>query len=163
MPIAPGAPAPEARAVPLGDGGEPLALVTLAARGPALLFFYKGDCATCAVAAHVLPRAAAIRGLAVAAISQDDAVATAVFARDHRLAAPVQVVVDPEPWRASDAFGVRATPTWVLLAPGGRVDAVLEGWSRDDANALAARAAALAGAPTAAVSTAADGPAFRPG
>jgi hypothetical protein len=40
---------------------------------------------------------------------------------------------------------------------------VREGWSRDDANALAARAAALAGAPAVTVSTAADGPAFRPG
>jgi hypothetical protein len=60
-------------------------------------------------------------------------------------------------------LGVLATPTWVLLAPGGRVDAVLEGWSRDDANALVARAAALAGAPAAVVSRPADGPAFRPG
>ena len=75
----------------------------------------------------------------------------------------MRVLVDPEPWPASEAFGVRSTPTWVLLAPGGRVDAVREGWSRDDANALAARAAALAEAPARLVSTPADGPAFRPG
>ncbi len=162
MPIAPGVPAPEAHAVPPGDA-EPVALATLAGTGPALLFFYKGDCPACDTAAHVLPRAAAIPGLAVAAVSQDDVLPTEAFAREHGLAAPVRVLLDEEPWPASDAFGVRVTPTWILLAPGGRVDAVLEGWSRDDANALAARAAALAGAPAAAVSTAADGPAFRPG
>ncbi len=161
MPLPPGAPAPDVRATPLGGGA--LAIPSLAASGPALLFFYKGDCGTSGAAAHVLPRAAAIRGLAVAAISQDDAGATDAFARAHGLAAPVRVLVDPEPWPASDAFGVRATPTWILLAPGGRVEAVLEGWSRDEATALAARAAALAGAPAAAVSTPADGPAFRPG
>jgi peroxiredoxin len=155
-------PAPDARAVPLGDG-EPVALASLASAGPALLFFYKGDCGACAAAAHALPRAAAIPGVAVAAVSQDERLATEVFARDHRLGAPVRVLLDPAPWPASHAFGVRATPTWILLARGGRVDAVLEGWSRDDVNALAARAAALTGAAAAVVSTAADGPAFRPG
>jgi peroxiredoxin len=161
MPLAPGDSVPAARAVAL-DGG-PADLPALAAHGPALLFFYKGDCGASDAAAHVLPRAAAIPGLAVAAVSQDDAFLTEVFARNHRLDAPVRVLVDPEPWPASGAFGVRSTPTWVLLAPGGRVDAVGEGWSRDDANALAARAAALAGVPARLVSTAADGPAFRPG
>ncbi len=170
MPIAPGRPAPDARVLPLAARDaedelavEPVALRALAARGPVLLFFYKGDCGASDAAAHVLPRAAAIPGLSVAAVSQDDDLLTSAFARDHGLAAPVRVLVDPEPWPASDAFGVLATPTWVLLAPGGRVDAVLEGWSRDDANGLAARAAALAGVPAVVVSTPADGPAFRPG
>lgn len=161
MPLAPGSPSPPATAVALD--GTPVDLATLAARGPALLCFYKGDCGASDAAAHVLPRAAAIPGLAVAAVSQDDAFLTDVFARNHRLETPVRVLVDPEPWPASDAFGVLATPTWFLLAPGGRVEAVLEGWSRDDVNALAAHAAALAGVRPAVVSTPADGPAFRPG
>ncbi len=161
MPIGLGSPAPAARAVDL-DGGE-VTLSALASAGPALLFFYKGDCGASDAAAHVLPRAAAIPGLAVAAVSQDDDFLTEVFARNHRLAPPVRVLVDPQPWPASDAFGVLATPTWILLAPGGKVDAVLDGWSRDDANALAARAAALANVPARVVSTASDGPAFRPG
>jgi peroxiredoxin len=143
--------------------GTPVDLATLAARGPALLFFYKGDCGASDAAAHVLPRAAAIPGLAVAAVSQDDAFLTDVFARSHGLETPVRVLLDPEPWPASDAFGVLSTPTWFLLAPGGRVEAILEGWSRDDANALAAHAAALAEARPVPVSTPADGPAFRPG
>src|SRR5512138_1176647 len=160
MPLVSGATAPPARAAAL-DGAE-ADLLALAAAGPALLFFYKGDCGASDAAAHALPRAAGIPGLLVAVVSQDDAGATRAFVARHRLDG-VRVLVDPEPWPASDAFGVRATPTWVLLAPGGRIDAVLEGWSRDDANALAARAAALAGAPAQVVSTPADGPGFRPG
>jgi len=97
-------------------------------------------------------------------VSQDAPEATDGFSNAHRLLARgVQVLVDPEPWPASDAYRILTTPTFVLLARRGRVEAVLEGWSRDDANALAARAAALAGAPAPIVSTPTDGPAFRPG
>src|SRR5512133_1520540 len=157
MPLVPGTPLPPA-ARALALDGAPVDLGALVAAGPALLFFYKGDCGASDAAAHVLPRAAAIPGLAVAAVSQDDPFLTGVFAKNHRLGDAIRVLVDPEPWPASDAFGVVATPTWILIAPGGRVEAVLEGWSRDDANALAARAASLAGAPPAVVSTPADGP-----
>ena len=161
MPLATGSSAPSAKARDLA--GRAVELAALAAGGPALLFFYRGDCGASAAAAHALPRLAAVRGVAVAAVSQDDAAQTAAFTKAHAFGARVHVLVDPEPWPASHAFDVRVTPTWVLLAPGGRVEAVLEGWSRDEANALAARAAALAGAPAPLVSTAADGPAFRPG
>jgi peroxiredoxin len=161
VPLPPGSSAPPAQA--LDAAGAPVALASLAASGPALLFFYKGDCGASDAAAHALPRAATIPGLAVAAVSQDDPSLTGRFARAHRLEPRVRVLVDPEPWAASEAFGVLATPTWILLAPGGRVVAALEGWSRDDVNALAARAASLAGAAPAIVSTPADGPAFRPG
>lgn len=163
MALAPGTSAPDARALPLG-AAEPIALAALASAAPALLFFYKGDCAASGLAAHALPRlSAAVPGVAVAAISQDGDADTRAFAAEHGLAGSVSVLVDPPPYPASDAFGVLATPTWFLLAPGGRVDAVTEGWSRDDANALAARAAALAGVPAPVVSTPADGPGFRPG
>ena len=139
-------------------------LAALARGGPAVLFFYKGDCGASDAAAHVLPRLAAIPGLGVAAISQDGVEDTEAFSRTHRLAdRGVQMLVDPNPWPASVAYGVLSTPTFVLVAPGGRVAAVLEGWSRDDANALGAHAAQLAGAAVPIVSTSSDGPAFRPG
>ncbi|HSN91322.1 MAG TPA: redoxin domain-containing protein [Anaeromyxobacteraceae bacterium] len=145
------------------DGGA-LALPVLAAAGPAVLFIWKADCPTCHTAAHALPRLAAVAGLRVAAISQDGPAETRAFAAAHGWdRAPVDLLLDPEPWPASDALGVRATPTWILLAPGGRVEAAAEGWSREEANALAARAAALAGAPATVVSRPEDGPALRPG
>ena len=162
MPVSAGAPAPEAAA--LAADGRTLPLRSLAARGPALLFFFKGSCPATAAAAGALPRLAAVRGVSVAAISQDDAADTAAFAAEHGWGSGVLVLRDPEPWPASDAYGVQSTPTWVLVAPDGRIERVLEGWSRDDANALAARAAEIAGAPPAVIASAADGgPAFRPG
>jgi peroxiredoxin len=162
MPLSPGSPIPPASARDLA--GAPVDLAALAARGPALLFLYKGDCPASEAAADVLPRFAEIPGLAVAAISQDGDADTGAFAVAHGwVGTRVQVLVDPAPWRASDAFATASTPTW-MLAAGGRVDAVREGWSRDDANALAARAAALAGAPAPVVSRPEDGgPAWRPG
>jgi peroxiredoxin len=161
VPIPTGSPAPSARV--LGPHGAAVDLAALAATGPLVLFFYKGDCGASEAAAHVLPRLAAVPGVAVAAISQDSDADTRRFAAAHGLEGPVRVLQDPEPWLASRAYDVFATPTWFLLAPGGAVEAVGEGWSRDEANALAARAAALAGAPAPVVSTPADGPAFRPG
>jgi peroxiredoxin len=161
MTLRPGDPAPRARVRDLSRGAADLA--ALAGAGPALLFFYKGDCPASGLAAHALPRLAAVPGVAVAAVSQDGDAETRAFAARHGLGGRVAILVDDPPYPASDAFGVRATPTWFLLAPGGRVEAVDEGWSRDEANAMAARAAALAGAAPPVVSTAADGPGFRPG
>lgn len=116
------------------------------------------------MAGPVLPRFGAVPGLAVAAVSQDDLEATRAFAAASGWAVRVRVLRDPKPWPASDACGVRATPSWVLVAPGGRVEMVAEGWCRDDANALAAAAARLAGAPAQVVSRP-DGPepALHPG
>ena len=146
----------------LGGAGSELA--TLAAGRPALVFFYKGECAASDLAAGVLPRFAAISPrLAVIAASQDDPVATRAFAEAHGWS-DVQVRCDREPWPASDAFGVRATPTWFLLDGSGAVVGAAEGWSRDDVNGLAREAARLAGAPPVDVAPG-DGslPAFRPG
>ncbi len=143
--------------------GVAVDLAALAVDRPALVFFYRGDCPASGAAAHVLPRLAAIPGMAVAAVSQDGEAATRAFAEEHALGTGVRVLRDPEPWPASRSYAILTTPTFVLLAPGGRVDAVAEGWSRDDANGLAARAAVLAGAAPVTVSFPGDGPAFRPG
>lgn len=173
MPVTPGAPSPPSQALALARepeapelaaAGAPVELPALAASGPAVLFFYKGECGASDAAAHALRRLAAVPGLAAAAISQDEPWLTEAFSATHGLqAGGVQVLVDPAPFPASDAWGIRATPTFVLLGRGARVEEVLEGWSRDAVNALAARAAVLAGAPAVVVSTPADGPAFRPG
>jgi len=162
VPIPTGSPAPAAAARSLD--GSPRDLASLWRRGPALLFFFKCDCPTSPLGARVLPRFAALPGLAVAAVCQDGEEETRAFAEAYAWRGAVEVLIDPEPWPASDAFGVLASPTWFLLGPGGRVEAVAEGWSRAGADALAARAAALAGAaPVAVVQPGDGGPAFRPG
>jgi hypothetical protein len=164
VPTLAGAGAPPGAVLDLAAGASPLDLRSLATAGPALVVFYKADCAASEAAGPVLPRFAEIPGLAVAAVSQDEAAAAAAFARAHRWGRGVRTLRDPEPWSASDAWGVGVTPTFVLLAPGGRVEAVAEGWSREEANGLAVRAAALAGAAPVVVSRPEDGgPAYRPG
>jgi peroxiredoxin len=162
VPLASGASAPPAALRELS--GAPARLEELFARGPALLFFHKADCPATVVAATVLPRFAAVPGLALAAVSQDEPEEARAFAAASGWGEAVRVLLDPEPWPASDAYAVRATPTWLLVARGGRVEAVTEGWSRDDANGLAARAAELAGAAPPIVSRPGGAePALRPG
>jgi peroxiredoxin len=162
VPLATGTPAPPAAV--WDPAGATKRLEDLFARGPALLFFHKADCPATVVAAPVLPRFAAVPGLALAAVSQDGTEEARAFAAASGWGESVRLLLDPEPWGASEAYAVRATPTWVLVARGGRVEATAEGWSRDDANALAARAAALAGAPPPVVSRpGGPEPALRPG
>lgn len=162
MPIAPGSAAPDLAALDLE--GRSFRLASLWAAGPALLFFFKDECAACEVAAPVLPRFAAVPGLALAAVSQDGPGPARAMAAAAGWGPAVRRLVDPEPWPAAEALGLRSTPTWVLVERGGRVAAVAEGWSRDDANGLAARAASLAGS-AAPVVARPDGPepALRPG
>ncbi len=144
-------------------GGDELPLTGLGT-GPALLFFHKADCPATAVAAKVLPRFAGVPGLAVVAVSQDDAEEARELAAESGWMGGVLLLRDPEPWPASDALGVHATPTWFLVAPDGRIEMAAEGWARDDANALAAAAARLTGSAPLLVSRP-DGPepALRPG
>lgn len=142
-PLQPGQPLPGAGVI---DGtGASVRLVALADAGPALLFVYKADCPATEVAGPVLPRFAALTGLRVVALSQDGEAETAAFAAACGWPGAVRVLFDPEPWTASDALGARVTPTWVLVERGGRIAGAAEGWSREDANRLAAAAASLLG------------------
>lgn len=164
MAATPGEPIPDA---PLRtpDGGGAW-LRGLSGDRPALLFVYKGDCGASELAAAVLPRFSVIRELPVVAISQDAPGEAVAFAAAHGWQGAVRLFVDDEPWPASEALGIASTPTWILLGRGGRVDRVSTGWSRDEANDLAAAAAALVGAagPPPKVGRPEDaGPAFRPG
>jgi len=155
VPIDAGSPLPTA---PLAEafGGAPVDLAGLAAGGPALLFLYKSDCPATEVAAPVLPRFAAVPGLALVAISQDGPEEARRHAEGAGWPGPVRTLVDAEPWPASVALGARVTPTWILVATGGRVVRTAEGWAREDVNGLAAAAAGLATA-AAGLATAAAG------
>jgi peroxiredoxin len=160
--LEPGERAPAAIADDLS--GEPVELASLWRDGPALLFFYKGDCPTSPIAAQVLGRFTAVPGLRVAAVAQDEADLAESFASAHGWTARVTVLVDPSPWDASMAFALVTTPPCFLVKQGGELAARLPGWSRAEVNALAAQAAALVGASPITVSRDGDpGPAFKPG
>lgn len=163
MPLDAGSPLPTA---PLAEafGGAPVDLAGLAAGGPALLFLYKSDCPATEVAGPVLPRFAAVPGLALVAISQDGPDEARRHAAGAGWPGTVRTLVDAEPWPASVALAARVTPTWILVAAGGRVVRAAEGWAREDVNGLAAAAAGLTGAPAPVIS--AEGgaePPWRPG
>ena len=146
------------------EDGTAVRLDLLAADGPVLLFVYKADCPATAVAGPVLPRFAGLDGLGLVAVSQDDDHETFGFAQACGWEGAVRVLRDPEPWRASDSLGARVTPTWVLLERGGRIAGAAEGWSREDVNGLATKAAALLGLPPLEISV--EGgrePPWRPG
>jgi hypothetical protein len=132
--------------------GAALVLASLAGAGPTLLFVYKDECPATRVAAAVLPRFAAIAGLSLVAVSQDDPADARDFARRSGWTVDVRTCVDAPPWAASEALGVRVTPTWLLVERDGRVVAWAEGWDRREANGLAALAAGLCGVPTLEVS-----------
>ncbi|HET9552339.1 MAG TPA: hypothetical protein VFP50_05175 [Anaeromyxobacteraceae bacterium] len=163
MPPTPGSKLPAATLLDAATGA-PSDLAALAAEGPVLLFVTRDDCPGTAVAGPLLPRFGAVPGLSLVAVCQDDAERTRRFAERCGWGGAVRAVVDDAPYSASDALGVRVTPTWILVEQGGRIAAVGEGWARADANRLAAEAAALVGAAPPVVSPEGGAePAWRPG
>jgi F plasmid transfer operon protein len=144
--------------------GAVVELASVTHGSPALLFVCKADCPACEVAGPVLARFAAIPGLALVAISQDDAAAAQAFANHSGFGEAVRTLLDPPPWASSDAFGVAVTPTFILLGASGEVAGTCEGWHQGEVNALAAHAAELCGvaAPVVSVPGGAEPP-WRPG
>ncbi|MFN7134314.1 MAG: TlpA family protein disulfide reductase [Myxococcales bacterium] len=136
----------------------------LAADRPRLLYFFKIHCPVCPIAAGPTQQLfEQLEGKAqVVPVSQD--------APDHAIPWLLQQGLMAEPafddqgFSASRAFELITVPTGVLLDAGGRVAGVVEGWSRDGWNALAAKLGELGGVPVGPVSQPGDGkPAFRPG
>jgi hypothetical protein len=123
-----------------GDGAPGTAPATL-------LFFFKHDCPTCDLSVPVLERlrrGLEARGLRVIAISQSDAEDTERFRARTGLGAPIALDAELE---ASAAYAFDAVPAALLLGADAVVEQAFEGFARADWLALAARAAALCGAP----------------
>jgi thiol-disulfide isomerase/thioredoxin len=128
---------------------------------PRLLFFYKVTCPVCQMAAPVAERLGRAYPGRIVGVGQDPAPKLWEFAQSYGMTVPR--LVDPPPYPASVAYGVRVVPTLFVVADG-RIDDVVESWDRDGYNRAAGRLAALTGAPPVAVSSPDDGlPVFRPG
>jgi hypothetical protein len=81
-------------------------------------------------------------GGCVVAIHQDEhAIAARTMRRCH---ATYTAVCEPAPYDTAAAYRVATLPTAFLIAADGRIADVVEGWSRDDFNRIAALAAASA-------------------
>jgi len=111
----------------------------------ALYAFFKTTCPTCELAWPYVERIRRIGGSAVPvlAVSQDARPETEAF--NERLGVDVETLYDPSPWNASAALGLTNVPTFFLVGPGGRIRETVVGFQRPKLEALANRAAKLAG------------------
>ncbi len=161
--IAPGVAAPGFSLRSLSGGQTTLDL----ARGslPACLVFFKVDCPTSPLAVSAAERLRQAYGGAAARIigvSQDPAERTGAFLAENAAAFPV--LVDDPDLHASEAYGLRAVPTLVLVGADGRVVRVEIGWSRQAYNDVARSLSAMTGHPYVAASEPSDGkPDWKPG
>jgi len=100
----------------------------------------------------------------VIGIGQDPADALSAFARVAGLELSEPPVPDAPPYALSDAYGIEAVPTLVLVGTDGHVEDVVRSWDRDGYNRAAARLAEMEGTEPLVLSAPDDGlPSFRPG
>lgn len=142
-------------------GGEPVALPGTSPL--TCVVFYKAACPTCKWAMPFVQRLHELTGkLRVVGIASDTPDDAAAFAADLELT--FEIGLESEPWETSAAWGLQSVPTLFLLGEGGEIVISSTGFSRDDFQEVARRAAELDGA--ARPSDPFDGremPAFRPG
>ena len=123
--------------------------------GPAVLVFFKVTCPVCQLAAPKV-QLLANGGARVVAVGEDPPEKLEKYAAKYGQRVPT-VSEDP-PYAVSEAFGLDAVPTVILVGTDGVIIDAVAGWDRDGWN----RVATTAGAGP--VSEAGDGlPAFRPG
>jgi peroxiredoxin len=146
-------------------GGREHALDRALASGPALLVFWKTDCAICDLVFPYLGRLAEAyprERWSLWAVSQDGLEATRAFAGKHRT--PFHVLIDGEGWPVSRAYDPDATPTLFLVGADGVIEQTSVGFSKADLNQVSRRVAERLEAAPADVAPADDGqPDFRPG
>lgn len=145
--------------------GRAVALADLLALGPVWLIFYKQSCPTCGLALPFLRRlfdAAPDLDGSVVLVAQD----TPEDAREYiaGIGHPGPVLIDPDPWSVSAAYGLRAVPSHVFIEMSGVIAAAGEGFERAAWEALAQNLAARSGAPEFRLFRETDDiPALRPG
>jgi len=145
--------------------GESLHLADLLKKGPVLLVFYKVECPTSAVA---LPKYETFQkayqgkgGFSVVGIVQNTTPEIAAYVKQNNLTFPHAEDVG---YSVSRAYGIRNTPTLVLLDNDGKAVNTVAGWNRAQSNAVSKAVAGMTGAPYQDISTESDGlPGFRPG
>jgi hypothetical protein len=112
-------------------------LVTAWAEGPALLVVGHRDCGTTRLALPFVDRIHRRRlpTASVIAILQDDPESARELVHDLDLTLPVRLEADPYP--LSSELLLRTVPTLMLVRTDGRIARALEGFRRDELEALA--------------------------
>jgi hypothetical protein len=112
-------------------------LVTAWAEGPALFVVGHRDCVTTRLALPFVDRIHRRRppAASVVAILQEDPESARELVHDLDLTLPVRLEADPYP--LSSELDLRTVPTLMLVGPDGHIARALEGFRRDELEALA--------------------------
>jgi len=133
-----GSRAPDFRLAGL-EGGE-IPLAEIAARGPAVLVFFKVTCPVCQMALPFLERLHAAGTLPVFGISQNDASDTREFMREFQVTFPMLLDREEDSFPTSNAYGISSVPTIFVLERDGTLSRVIEGWQKSEMERLGALA-----------------------
>ncbi|HEV2108807.1 MAG TPA: TlpA disulfide reductase family protein [Thermomicrobiales bacterium] len=132
-----GATAPELDLTLEDAEGTPRSIATVLRDGPVLLGIYKSSCQASKTMFPFLERLHeryGQNGLQVLGVSQDSANITRSFARRAGITFPI--LIEPEGYPISTAFGITATPTVYLIRPGGEIVFDTMGFFADPVNEL---------------------------
>ena len=103
-------------------------------RGPVMLAFFKVSCPTCQYAfpfLERLQRAYRAGGMEIAGISQNDAKATAAFAKEFGISFPM-LLDDTDSYPVSNAYGLTNVPSIFWIAQDGEIEISSVGWVKAD-------------------------------
>ncbi len=118
-------------------------LHNLMERGPVVAAFFKVSCPVCQFTFPFLERLYKRYGgasVTFLGISQDDARATAEFAKEYGITFPI-LLDDPDGYMVSNAYGLTNVPTIFLIDTDGTVRVSSTGFDRKDLETIAAELA----------------------
>ena len=121
------------------EGGEST-LAEWTVRGRVLLAFFKVTCPVCQLTMPFLERMHASGGLAICGISQNDTRDTREFNQYFGVTFGTLLDAEDEDFPVSNAYGIATVPTLFLVEPDGAISRVIEGWNKQDMEALGAAA-----------------------
>ena len=123
-----------------GLDGKSYSLEALREKGPVVAAYFKISCPVCQFTFPFLQRLFqryGDDGVSFLGISQDDAKATAGFARDYGATFPMVLDEKEKGYRASNAYGLTSVPTIFLIDSDGRVRVSSMGFVKADLEKIA--------------------------
>jgi peroxiredoxin len=118
--------------------GGAVQLADLLTGGPVLVAFFKVSCPTCQFTFPFLQRFAD-HGLSVVGVSQDGAAATEAFGQKYGLRFPLWLDSSAAGYVASNAYQITHVPSLFLVNMDGTIEYAIDGFSREDLQAIGAR------------------------
>jgi len=113
--------------------GKVYSLADALQQGPVLASFFKVACPTCQYTFPFIERLYQqfrAQGIQVWGVSQDTARDSQRFANSYGVTFPI--LIDEEPYRTSQEYGLEYVPTLFLIAPDGQVEISSDGFSKSD-------------------------------